>query len=50
MWRSLHIVYSCLGQISPNLIPVFNGEISAEEGLANLESAINELITAELNK
>lgn len=42
--------YSCLGQISPNLIPVFNGEISAEEGLANLESAINELITAELNK
>lgn len=41
--------YSCLGQISPNLIPVFNGEISAEEGLANLETAINELITEERN-
>lgn len=39
--------YSCLGQISPNLIPVFNGEISAEEGLANLETAINELIAEE---
>lgn len=39
--------YSCLGQISPNLIPVFSGEISAEEGLANLETAINELIAEE---
>lgn len=42
--------YSCLGQISPNLIPVFNGEISPEEGLANLEEAINALITEERNK
>ncbi len=42
--------YSCLGQISPSLIPVFNGEISAEEGLANLEKAINDLITEERSK
>lgn len=42
--------YSCLGQISPNIIPVFSGEISAEEGLANLEAAVDELITAELNE
>lgn len=40
--------YSCLGQISPNLIPVFSGEISAEEGLANLETAMNDLISEEL--
>lgn len=39
--------YSCLGQISPNLIPVFSGEISAKEGLENLEKAINELIAEE---
>lgn len=42
--------YSCLGQISPNLIPVFSGEMSAEEGLANLETAINELIAEELSQ
>ena len=39
--------YSCLGQISPNLIPVFSGEISAQEGLQNLETAINDLIAEE---
>lgn len=40
--------YSCLGQISPNLIPVFNGEMTPEEGLQNLEAAINELLAEEL--
>ena len=40
--------YSCLGQISPNLIPVFNGEMTPEEGLQNLEVAINELLAEEL--
>lgn len=42
--------YSCLGQISPNLIPVFSGETSVEEGLKNLETAINDLIAEENKK